>query len=57
MADSDDLHSIAREPNDVVRTERLTHHIQRIREDQMDEVRATQPIANKKEVKNGCNYI
>lgn len=34
MADSDDLHSIAREPNEVVRTERLTHHIQRIREDQ-----------------------
>ena len=34
MADSDDLHSIAKEPNDVVRIERLTHHIQRIREDQ-----------------------
>ena len=34
MTDSDDLHSIAREPNDVVRVERLTHHIQRIREDQ-----------------------
>ena len=33
MAD-DDLHSITREPNDVVRVERLTHHIQRIREDQ-----------------------
>ena len=31
---NDDLHSIAREPNDVVRFERLTHHIQRIREDQ-----------------------
>ena len=34
MADSDDLHSIANEPSDVVRIERLTHHIQRIREDQ-----------------------
>ena len=33
MAD-DDLHSIANEPSDVVRIERLTHHIQRIREDQ-----------------------
>ena len=30
----DDLHSIAKETNDVVRIERLTHHIQRIREDQ-----------------------
>ena len=30
----DDLHSIANEANDVVRIERLTHHIQRIREDQ-----------------------
>lgn len=34
MADSDDLHSIAKEPNDAVRIERLTHHIRRIREDQ-----------------------
>ena len=34
MADSDDLHSIANEANDVVRIERITHHIQRIREDQ-----------------------
>lgn len=34
MADSDDLHSIAKEADDVVRIERLTHHIQRIREDQ-----------------------
>lgn len=34
MADSDDLHSIANEANDFVRVERLTHHIQRIREDQ-----------------------
>ena len=34
MADSCDLHSIAKEPNDIVRIERLTHHIQRIREDQ-----------------------
>ncbi len=34
MADSDDLHSIANEPNDVVRIERLTNHIARIREDQ-----------------------
>ncbi len=34
MTDSDDLHSIAREPNDIVRVERITHHIQRIREDQ-----------------------
>ena len=33
MAD-DDLHSIAKEANDVVRVERITHHIQRIREDQ-----------------------
>jgi ribosomal protein S15P/S13E len=31
---NDDLHSIANEANDVVRIERLTHHIQRIREDQ-----------------------
>jgi hypothetical protein len=34
MADSDDLHSIAKESNEAVRLERLTHHIQRIREDQ-----------------------
>ena len=34
MVDSEDLHSIAREHDDVVRIERLTHHIQRIREDQ-----------------------
>ena len=34
MADSDDLHSIAKEPDGVVRLRRLTHHIQRIREDQ-----------------------
>lgn len=34
MADSDDLHPIAKEANDVVRIERITHHIQRIREDQ-----------------------
>ena len=33
MAD-DDLHSIANEPNEGVRIARLTHHIQRIREDQ-----------------------
>ena len=33
MAD-DDLHSIANETNDVVRIERITHHIKRIREDQ-----------------------
>lgn len=33
MAD-DDLHSIANEVNEVVRIERLTHHIQRIRDDQ-----------------------
>jgi ribosomal protein S15P/S13E len=31
---NDDLRSIANEANDVVRIERLTHHIQRIREDQ-----------------------
>lgn len=31
---NDDLHSIANEPSDVVRIERLTHHIQSIREDQ-----------------------
>ena len=30
----DDLHLIANEPNDAVRIERITHHIQRIREDQ-----------------------
>ena len=30
----DDLHSIANEANEVVRIERITHHIQRIREDQ-----------------------
>lgn len=34
MADSDDMHSIANEPNEGVRIARLTHHIQRIREDQ-----------------------
>ena len=34
MADSDGLHSIAKEADDVVRLDRLTHHIQRIREDQ-----------------------
>ena len=33
MAD-DNLHSIANESNDVVRFERLTYHIQHIREDQ-----------------------
>ena len=33
MAD-DDLHSIAKEADDVVRIERITYHIQRIREDQ-----------------------
>ncbi len=33
MAD-DDLHSLANESNEVVRIERITHHIQRIREDQ-----------------------
>jgi ribosomal protein S15P/S13E len=32
--DKDDLRSIANEANDVVRIERITHHIQRIREDQ-----------------------
>lgn len=31
---NDDLHSFAKESSDVVRIERLTHHIQRIREDQ-----------------------
>lgn len=30
----DDLHSIAKEADDAIRIERLTHHIQRIREDQ-----------------------
>ena len=34
MADTDDLHSIAKEADDAVRIERLTYHIQRIREDQ-----------------------
>jgi hypothetical protein len=34
MADFDDLHSITKESSDVVRIERITHHIQRIREDQ-----------------------
>ena len=38
---NDDLYSIATEHNEIVRIERLTHHIQRIREDQMDEIRAT----------------
>lgn len=33
--------------NDVVRIERLTHHIARIREG-LDEMRATQLITNKK---------
>lgn len=33
--------------NDVVRIERLTHHIARIREG-MNEIRATQLITNKK---------
>ena len=37
----DDLHGLASEHNEAVRIERLTHHIQRIREDQMDEIRAT----------------
>jgi hypothetical protein len=32
--ESDDLNSIAKETNDVVRVERIAHHIQRIREDQ-----------------------
>lgn len=41
MANSDDLHSIANEPSDVVRIERLTHHIARIREG-MDEMRKGQ---------------
>lgn len=30
----DDLNSIAKEADDVIRIERITHHIQRIREDQ-----------------------
>jgi chromosome segregation ATPase len=34
MTDSDDLHSLVSEHNEVIRIERLTHHIQRIREDQ-----------------------
>ena len=34
MADFDDLRSIAKESSDIVRIERLTHHIQHIREDQ-----------------------
>lgn len=34
MADFDDLRSIAQEHDPVVRIERITHHIQRIREDQ-----------------------
>lgn len=34
MVNSDDLHSIAKEADDVIRIERITHHIQRIREDQ-----------------------
>ena len=34
MHDKDDLHSIANEPNEGVRIERIAHHIQRIREDQ-----------------------
>ena len=34
MTNDDNLHSIAAEHNEVVRIERLSHHIQRIREDQ-----------------------
>lgn len=34
MTDSDDLHSVAKEDDAVVRIERISHHIQRIREDQ-----------------------
>jgi len=34
MADFDDLRPTAKEANDVVRIERISHHIQRIREDQ-----------------------
>ena len=34
MSDSDDLHFTAKEADAVVRIERITHHIQRIREDQ-----------------------
>lgn len=34
MADFDDLRSIAQEHDAVVRIDRITHHIQRIREDQ-----------------------
>ena len=34
IMDDDDLHSIAKEADDVVRIERITYHIQRIREDQ-----------------------
>lgn len=34
VVDSDDLHSIVNEASDAVRIERITHHIQRIREDQ-----------------------
>ena len=32
MNERDDLMALAAEPNEVVRIERLTHHIQRIRE-------------------------
>lgn len=38
MKDEQDLHAIASESNEVVRIERLTHHIQRIR-DSMDEMK------------------
>lgn len=34
MMMTDDLHSTAKEADDVARVERISHHIQRIREDQ-----------------------
>lgn len=44
----ENLDDVLNAHNDIVRIERLTHHIQRIREDQMDEIRATQLLANKR---------
>jgi DNA repair ATPase RecN len=34
MTNDDNLHSVAEESNAIVRIERMSHHIQRIREDQ-----------------------
>ena len=44
----ENLDDVLNAHNDVARIERLTHHIVRISEDQMDEIRATQLLANKR---------